>query len=269
MLIVDHPAAGYQALVLTVDTPVLGNRLNERKVPLILPPGLKLENIEESSSMDGPKSCPPPDLKPTFNRRLMDARTRQDADSILKQAGGNTHSSSLTWDTTIPFLRKVAPKMKIILKGIMTPEDAVLAAKYGADAIVVSNHGGRQLDSVTSTIEALPPIHAALARGPSIFRGFWTKPRPKNRIPIILDGGFRHGSDIFKALALGADFVLIGRPVLWGLAYKGQDGIETVYNILEREFSRTMALAGVTKIADIGKEYIGIKRVGGFGIARL
>ena len=159
--------------------------------------------------------------------------------------------------------------MKIILKGIMTPEDAVLAVKHGADAIVVSNHGGRQLDSATSTIEALPSIHAALATGPSTFRGFWTKTRPKNRIPIILDGGVRHGSDIFKALALGADFVLIGRPVLWGLAYKGQDGIETVYNILEREFSRTMALTGVTKVGDINKKYIGIKTGGVFGVARL
>ena len=199
----------------------------------------------------------------------MDARTRQMADTIFKGAGGDTHSSSLTWDTTIPFLKKEAPNMKIILKGVMTPEDAVLAVKHGADAIVVSNHGGRQLDSVPSTIEALPSIHAALATGPSVFRKRLSAHRPNNRIPIFLDGGVRHGSDIFKALALGADFVLIGRPVLWGLAYKGQDGVETVYHILEREFRRTTALVGVTKVVDIGKEYIGIKRMGGFGITRL
>jgi hypothetical protein len=152
--------------------------------------------------------------------------------------------------------------MKIILKGIMTPEDAVLAVKYGADALVVSNHGGRQLDETSSTIEALPAIHAALATGSS-------KPRKKNKIPVLFDGGVRHGADIFKALALGADFVLIGRPVLWGLGYKGQEGVETVINVLERELSRTMALAGVTSVEGITREYIGVKNVGGFGVSKL
>jgi (S)-2-hydroxy-acid oxidase len=249
-------AAGYEALVLTVDTPVLGNRLNERKVPLVLPPGLHLANIEPASH------SPQTERKPTFNRRLMDARTSQAAETVIKEAGGSTHSNSLTWDTTIPFLRKAASRMKIILKGIMTPEDAVLAIEHGADAIVVSNHGGRQLDETCSTIEALPAIHAAIATGSS-------EPGRNNKIPLIFDGGVRHGADIFKALALGADFVLIGRPVLWGLGYKGKEGVETVINILERELSRTMALAGVTKVEDISKEYIGVKNIGGFGVSKL
>ncbi|PMD28515.1 S-2-hydroxy-acid oxidase [Hyaloscypha hepaticicola] len=255
-LIKRAEAARYEALVLTVDTPVLGNRLNERKVPLVLPEGLHLANIEPSTH------SPQTERKPTFNRRLMDSRTHEAAEAILKEAGGGTHSNSLTWETTLPFLRKAAPRMKIILKGIMTPEDAVLAVKYGADALVVSNHGGRQLDETSSTIEALPAIHAALATGSSELG-------KKNRIPVLFDGGVRHGADIFKALALGADFVLIGRPVLWGLGYKGQEGVETVINVLERELSRTMALAGVTNVEGITREYIGVKNVGGFGVSKL
>ncbi len=113
--------------------------------------------------------------------------------------------------------------MKIILKGIMAPEDAHLAVQHGADAIIVSNHGGRQLDCVPSTIEVLPRIVAAV----------------DGRIPVLFDGGVRRGSDVFKAIALGADLVLIGRPVVWGLGYKGQEGLEAVVNILERELSRT------------------------------
>jgi (S)-2-hydroxy-acid oxidase len=248
-------AAGYEALVLTVDTPVLGNRLNERKTPLVLPQGLHLANIESASR------SPLTQRKPTFNRRLMDARTLHDAEIILSEAGGSTHSNSLTWDATIPFLRKVAPGMMVILKGIMTPDDAMLAVKHRADAIVVSNHGGRQLNETSSTIEALP-IHAAIAtKSSEIGR--------RNKIPIIFDGGVRTGADVFKAVALGADFVLVGRPVLWGLGYKAQEGVETVINILERELSRTMALAGVTNIEGISKEYIGVKNVGGFGVSKL
>lgn len=192
----------------------------------------------------------------------MDARTREDAETILQRAGDNMHSSSLTWAITLPFLRKAAPGMKIILKGIMTPEDALLAAKHGADAIVISNHGGRQLDCTASTIEALPAIHAALATHAP---GEGTR----NRIPILFDGGIRHGSDVFKALALGADFVLVGRPVLWGLAYKGQEGVEAVVNILERELYRTMALAGVTQVEDIKSEYIGVRDRRRFRVYRL
>ncbi|PMD43166.1 S-2-hydroxy-acid oxidase [Hyaloscypha variabilis F] len=255
-LIKRAEASGYEALVLTVDTPVLGNRLNERKTPLVLPAGLHLANIELATR------SPQTERKPTFNRRLMDARTLHDAEAILSAAGGSTHSNSLTWTTTIPFLKKAAPGMKIILKGIMTPEDAVLAVKHGVDAIVVSNHGGRQLDETCATIEALPGIHAVLATGSS-------EPGRKNRIPVIFDGGVRTGADVFKALALGADFVLVGRPVLWGLGYKGEEGVEVVINILERELSRTMALAGVARIEEIGKEYIGVKNAGGFGISKL
>ncbi|KAI9933134.1 hypothetical protein AWENTII_002844 [Aspergillus wentii] len=232
-LIKRAESAGYKALVLTVDTPVLGNRLNERKTPLVLPPGLQLANLNKKEKG-----------KPTFNRLLMDARSAREADEILRNAGDTMHSSSLTWESTIRFLRQTT-SMKIILKGIMTPADANLAVEHGVDAIIVSNHGGRQLDCVPSTIAVLPAISEAVQK----------------RIPVLLDGGIRKGSDVFKALALGADFVLVGRPVLWGLAYKGQEGVEAVMNILEREFSRTMALAGVMRVEEIQKEYLAINEM--------
>jgi (S)-2-hydroxy-acid oxidase len=143
--------------------------------------------------------------------------------------------------------------MKIILKGIMTPEDAALAVEHGVDGIIVSNHGGRQLDAAASTIEALLGLVAVVNK----------------RIPIILDGGIRTGTDVFKALALGADFVMIGRPVLWGLAYGGVEGVQEVVNILERELSRTMALAGIGDLKELSKDALGVITKDSFGIAKL
>ncbi|CAI7646429.1 unnamed protein product [Penicillium pancosmium] len=222
----SRAAAGYEALVLTVDTPILGNRVNERQTPLVLPKGLHLANIGNDY---GQKAG-----KPTSNRTLMDARSAKHAREIRREIGDGANSASLTWEETISFLRQ-SSKMKIILKGVMAPEDAQLAIEHGVDAIVVSNHGGRQLDCAPSTIQALPDIVAAV----------------RGRIPVILDGGIRHGSDVFKALALGADFVLVGRPALWGLAYDGRNGVETVMNILERELSRAMALSGAVNVKDV------------------
>lgn len=219
---------------MTVDTPVLGNRVNERKTPVVLPPELKLANYEGTATEINRRG------KPTSNRELMDARTSQQAAEILSKSRATMHDASLDWNV-IDKLRSMT-KMKIILKGIMAPQDAKLALDHGADAIVISNHGGRQLDCTLSTVEALPAIAAAV----------------KGKLPIILDGGVRRGSDVFKAIALGADLVLIGRPVLWGLTFKGQEGVETVANILEREFSRTMALAGVTRVSDIKSESLAL-----------
>jgi len=232
--------------VITVDTPVLGNRLNERKTPLVLPSHLHLANYKASTNTKGETR------KPSQERQLLDAPTAAEASRVAEKAGGAIHSRALTWAHTISWLRKVTP-MKIILKGVMTEEDAELAVEHGADAIVVSNHGGRQLDSSPSTLEALPSIASAV----------------KGRIPILFDGGVRHGSDVFKALALGADLVLVGRPVLWGMSYNGQDGVELVANILEREFARTMALSGAPDIQAINSSYLGVRKRDGFGIARL
>ncbi|PWY80866.1 FMN-dependent alpha-hydroxy acid dehydrogenase [Aspergillus sclerotioniger CBS 115572] len=176
-------AAGYQSLVLTVDTPVLGNRLAERRTAVVLPEGMSLPNlVDPSTATSAPKSR----SQPSINRQLMNARTALEAEHLRLTAGNKMHSASLTWSTTIPFLRSVT-KMKLILKGIMTPEDAKLAVQHGVDGIIVSNHGGRQLDATCSTIEALPEIVDAVG----------------GAIPVILDGGVRSGADVFKALALG------------------------------------------------------------------
>jgi (S)-2-hydroxy-acid oxidase len=182
----------------------------------------------------------------------MNARSAAEAKALREKFGAYMHSSSLTWTETIKFIRSVT-SMKIILKGIMAGEDAAFAVEHGADAIVVSNHGGRQLDDASSTIEALPEVVAAV----------------RGAIPVLFDGGIRTGSDVFKALALGADFVLVGRPALWGLAYNGRQGVEEVMQILERELSRTMALAGVTSLKDLSRSNLAVAKPGGFGLSRL
>ena len=238
--------AGYQALVVTVDTPILGNRINERKTPLTLPDHLTVANMAD------PRNASNKAAGPTKNRLFLNARTAAEALRIAKSVHGSLHDSSLTWDKVIPWLRKNT-SLKIILKGIMTAEDALLAIQVGADGIVVSNHGGRQLDGVSSTIEALHDI-ASVVQG---------------KLPIIFDGGIRRGSDIFKALALGADLCLIGRSALWGLAYNGQEGVELVLHILERELTRTMGLVGAKAVGDISRDMLGVERTDGFGIARL
>ncbi|RAL02635.1 alpha-hydroxy acid oxidase [Aspergillus ibericus CBS 121593] len=240
-------AAGYQALILTVDTPVLGNRLAERRTAVTLPAGMTLPNLDPPAP-NNPGANPDAPPQPSINRQLMNARTAHSARALRTAAGSQMHSSSLTWHTTIPFLRRTT-SMKLILKGIMTPEDARLAIQHGIDGIIVSNHGGRQLDATCSTLEALPDIVNAVA----------------GAIPVILDGGVRSGADVFKALAVGADFVLVGRPVLWGLAVGGKEGVRGVMDVLERELSRTMALAGVREVGEIGRERVGVLRREGFG----
>jgi (S)-2-hydroxy-acid oxidase len=135
----------------------------------------------------------------------------------------------------------------------MTAEDAGIAVQNRVDGIVVSNHGGRQLDSVSSTLEALTEIVEVV----------------QGKVLIIFDGGIRRGTDIFKALALGANLCLIGRTALWGLGYNRQEGVELVLNILERELTRTMALVGAKSIKDISRDILGVLRRYGFGIAKL
>ncbi len=136
-------------------------------------------------------------------------------------------------------LRDTTP-MKLVLKGIVTREDAQLAVEHGVDGIIVSNHGGRAEESNRSTIECLPEVVAGAA----------------GKIPVLVDSGFRRGTDIFKALALGANAVCIGRPYIWGLAAFGQPGVEAVLTILRRELEMTMRQVGVTSLEKITREYV-------------
>lgn len=145
---------------------------------------------------------------------------------------------TISW-ADLAWIREHAP-LPVLVKGIMTAEDATIAVDESADGIVVSNHGARQLDSVAAPITVLPEIVDAVA----------------GRVPVIVDGGFRRGTDVFKALALGADAVMVARPVCWGLAVAGEQGVSDVLSILRDELENTMALAGVKTLADIGPSLI-------------
>jgi 4-hydroxymandelate oxidase len=144
----------------------------------------------------------------------------------------------LNWKD-IEWLRSIS-KVPVVLKGITAPEDAVIAAKMGVDAIIVSNHGARNLDTMPATIEALPRITDAT----------------DGRITLLMDGGVRRGTDVLKALALGARAVLIGRPYLYGLAVGGAGGVKSIVDILRTEFEMAMALTGKTSLKQIDKSVL-------------
>ncbi len=148
------------------------------------------------------------------------------------------HKTDMNWD----FVKRLkdTTRMKLVLKGIVTREDAQLAVEHGVDGVVVSNHGGRAEETLRSTIECLPEVVEGCA----------------GRIPVLIAGGFRRGTDIFKALALGADSICIGRPYNWGLAAFGQPGVEAVLGILRRELEGIMRQAGATSIEKITRAYV-------------
>jgi 4-hydroxymandelate oxidase len=148
------------------------------------------------------------------------------------------YDPAITWDD-LAWIRERAP-VPLLVKGIMTAEDARLAFEHGADGIVVSNHGGRQLDGVAAGITVLPEVVEAV----------------EGRIPVIVDGGVRRGTDIFKAIALGASAVMTARPVCWGLTVSGEEGVVDVLGILRAEFENAMALAGVRTVADVTRSFV-------------
>jgi 4-hydroxymandelate oxidase len=153
-------------------------------------------------------------------------------------AGTSTEAGTPTWD----YVKRIkdATSMKVLLKGIVTREDGELAVEHGVDGLFVSNHGGRAENSLRATITSLPEVAAGV----------------RNRIPIVVDGGFRRGTDIFKGLALGATAVGIGRPYVWGLASFGQEGVEVVLEILRRELELVMRQAGTISIKRITSDFV-------------
>ncbi|XP_065913038.1 2-Hydroxyacid oxidase 1-like [Dysidea avara] len=209
--------AGYKALVVTVDQPVVGKRLADDRNKYSIPSHLKLVNV----NTDGLRSVHNP------------LDTQQSTESVVHQYTHTLMDSKLTWDT-ITWVKSFT-KLPVIAKGILTGEDAKLAVQHGVDGIIVSNHGGRQLDGVLATSDVLGEIVEAV----------------EGRVEVYLDGGVRQGTDVLKALALGAKAVFIGRPVLWGLAYQGQTGVEEVLRMVKEEFKLAMALSGCAKLSDI------------------
>jgi 4-hydroxymandelate oxidase len=213
-------AAGCTAFVLTVDAPVLGRRERDIRNRFRLPAGLTVANMLAGGYGE---------LAPA------------DADSSLAAYVAALIDPALSW-RDIEWLRSLTG-LPLVLKGIVRPDDALRAADMGAAGIVVSNHGGRQLDSAPATLDVLPEVVDALAAG-------------GHAVEVLLDGGVRRGTDILKALALGARAVLLGRSVLWGLAAEGEAGVATALRLLRNELDLAMALAGAPTIADITRDLV-------------
>jgi 4-hydroxymandelate oxidase len=150
------------------------------------------------------------------------------------------YDPAITWDD-LGWIRERTQDIPILVKGILTSEDADLAIQAGADGIVVSNHGGRQLDRSPASLDALPEVVDAVA----------------GRIPVLMDGGVRRGVDVITALALGASAVLVGRPCAWGLAAAGEPGVRGVLEILHAEFENAMALSGCRRVDEITRDLVG------------
>nr|POF02495.1 hydroxyacid oxidase 1 [Quercus suber] len=237
--------AGFRAAFLTVDTPFLGRRNLEIRNQFKLPPHFKIANFEDEELKD--EIAQPSASDSTHPSKKRDSTAGyQDGEKRVLPSGPITFHShaanpTLCWERDIQWLKQeCGPEMQVWVKGIATAEDALLAVHHKVDGIVVSNHGGRQLNGALATLDALPEVAEAVQR----------------KIPVHVDGGIRHGTDVFKALALGADFVWVGRPALWGLAYNGQAGVELMLRILGDEIRLCMGLAGITKVQDISKEYL-------------
>jgi 4-hydroxymandelate oxidase len=202
-------AAGYTAIVLTVDAPLLGRRFRDEENAFALPPGLTLGNLA--------------------------ARLPEGEGSGLFAYFASALDPTITWDD-LAWLLELSP-LPLVVKGVLTGEDAELAVLAGAKAVVVSNHGGRQLDGVPATIDVLAEVADAV----------------QGRADVLVDGGIRRGSDVLKAIALGARAVAVGRPYLCGLAAGGESGVRRVLEVLRDELELAMALAGRPTIATLDR----------------
>lgn len=207
--------AGAKAICVTVDTPVGGARNREQRANFKLPPGMELPHLKGLN--DHAHGHLPTSQWDIFV-------------SIL--------DPTVTWKE-ISWLTSFA-KVPVLVKGVLNPDDAERAIQAGVGGIMVSNHGGRNLDTVPATIDALPLVVERVA----------------GRVPVTVDGGIRRGTDIVKALALGAKAVLVGRPYLYALGADGANGVATAIRILQKELQMTMALTGKTKIAEIDKNVL-------------
>ena len=205
-------AVGYKALCITVDAPVLGRRERDKRNEFALPVGMQLANLTTLSGLNIP---------------------HEEGESGLFTYVAEQLNSAVTWDD-LEWFQSLCP-LPLVLKGILRGDDAARAVECGAKAIIVSNHGGRQLDGAIAFLDALAEVVEAV----------------DGRAEVLLDGGIRRGTDILKALALGAKAVLLGRPVLWGLAVAGEAGVAHAIEILRDELDVAMALSGCTSVEKI------------------
>lgn len=222
--------AGFAAIVLTVDRPILGRRDAAGRAGFDYGPAMASDpNNLVSGTATSPGAGPAPQLR---------------EDSI---------SAALTWED-IAWLRTLT-SLPLVLKGILAPADAARAVQAGAAAVWISNHGGRQLDAAVASLDVLPACAAAVRAAEAGARSAGGQAAPR-RVEIWVDGGFRRGTDILKALALGADFAFVGRPPLWGLAVGGTAGAQRVLELLGDEVRSAMALLGVTSPLGLTREHV-------------
>jgi isopentenyl diphosphate isomerase/L-lactate dehydrogenase-like FMN-dependent dehydrogenase len=204
--------SGFEAVVFTVDLPAAGRRERDLRAAFTLPDDLATPNIPESLQ-------------------------RQDFHAAL----GQLVDTTLTW-RDLEWLRETC-SLPVLLKGILSAEDALLAAEHGAAGAIVSNHGGRQLDGVAASLDALPEVVEAVG----------------GRVEVLVDGGVRRGTDVLKALALGAQAVLVGRPALWGLAVDGEQGVRDVLDLLRAEIALGLTHLGCRSPAEVTRAHVKIK----------
>lgn len=210
-------ANGVDALCLTVDAPLLGRRENDTHNQFALPSGMELANLAILTELEIPQKQGESGLFAYFAEQL---------------------DPGITW-ADLEWLQSLTP-LPLAVKGILRGDDALKAVEYGAKAVIVSNHGGRQLDGAIASIDALSEVVASVS----------------NKAEVLMDGGIRRGTDILKALALGAKAVLVGRPVLWGLAISGEAGVQHILEILRDELDLAMALSGCANLQDIDRSLV-------------
>ena len=210
-------AAGFQALCLTVDGPVLGKREKDIHNQFVLPSDMELANLSTLKELQIPYESGESGLFAYFLEQLTPA---------------------LTW-LDLEWLQSLSP-LPLVVKGILRGDDAMRAVEHGAQAVIVSNHGGRQLDGAIASIDALSQVVAAVGE----------------QVDVLVDGGIRRGTDVLKSLALGAKAVLLGRPVLWGLTLAGEAGVKHVLELLRDELDLAMALSGCAKLQDIDSSLV-------------
>jgi L-lactate dehydrogenase (cytochrome) len=230
-------AAKSNTLVLTVDLQVLGQRHRDIKNGMTVPPEIRLKNIVDIATKPAWAWSILKGKRKTFGNLAGHVKGMDNVNS-LAQWTAQQFDPALSWKD-VEWIKKIWPG-KLVLKGILDEDDAKTAVKLGADAIVVSNHGGRQLDGAPSSISALPAIADAVG----------------SDIEVLFDGGIRSGADVLRALALGARACLIGRAYIYGLGAGGQAGVSKAIDILEKELSVAMALTGTSRIDDIGPQVI-------------
>jgi len=230
-------AGGYDALVLTTDNQLLGNRERDIRNGFTIPPKFApLDILAMAGKLPWLLRMRRDLPRVTFANYARPGETA-DLAAIAGKMGGML-DPALSW-REVDWLRGLW-KGPFLLKGILHPSEAAEALKHGVDGLICSNHGGRQLDGAIASLDALPGVIAAV----------------EGRMPVLLDGGIRRGSDVVKALALGAAACLIARPQLFGLAVAGEAGVARVLEILRREIDRTMGLMGVTRLAELGPDYL-------------